>query len=48
MKALPIFVALGALHACVEAEDSDLGEGEMQRAEIIEVHGCRPGTLGER
>jgi len=45
MKALmPVALLMGLVsqHACVEAADTELGE--HQQAEIIEIHGCRPGS----
>lgn len=49
MKALPILVALSALHACVEPDDREqpqigVSVAEM-RDETIDVYGCRPGTI---
>ena len=36
-----LLLSLASLHACVESEEL----AEQQQAEIIEVHGCRPGFL---
>jgi len=47
MKAMiPVVLLMGlaSLHACADVADPQLGE--HQQAEIIEVHGCPPGTLG--
>jgi hypothetical protein len=47
MKALmPVAVLMGLVsqHACVDAADTEPELGEHQQAEIIEVHGCRPGS----
>jgi hypothetical protein len=33
-----------SLHACVDSDD--LAPAELEQAEIIEVHGCGPGTIG--
>jgi hypothetical protein len=38
---LALLLSLASLHACVDSEDL----AEQQQAEMIEVHGCRPGFL---
>lgn len=42
MKAIWIMLLASGLSAC--ATDEEPAQGELQLAEIIEVHGCRPGT----
>jgi hypothetical protein len=44
MKAIWIMFLASGLTACATEEEP--AQGELQQAEIIEVHGCRPGTLG--
>ena len=43
MKIIRIYIALGFLSACAMSENPTTSEQEQ--AEILEVHGCRPGLL---
>jgi hypothetical protein len=43
MKAMiPLLLSIASLHACVAPEDL----GTAEQAEIIDVRGCGPGTIG--
>jgi hypothetical protein len=45
MKAMAgLLMGLVSLHACVYPDD--LASAELEQSEIIEVHGCGPGTIG--
>jgi hypothetical protein len=45
MKSFRVLLGCACLASCLSVEPDDLSLGEHEQAEIIEVHGCRPGWL---